>query len=93
MGVPVLEVSYTSATTGRGDQEVHKGHVVALGKKILFVWLSAWGGGPTSMTVRAHLTSQALQLLLNGSSRGLEKFHADRLQKFSCSVVTVTVIN
>jgi hypothetical protein len=34
MGVPTLEVGYTSATTGRGDHEVHKGHVVALGKKI-----------------------------------------------------------
>jgi thiamine pyrophosphokinase len=31
MGVPTLEVGYTSATTGRGDHEVHKGHVVALG--------------------------------------------------------------
>jgi hypothetical protein len=35
MGVPTLEVSYTSATTGRGDHEVHKGHVVALEKKHL----------------------------------------------------------
>jgi hypothetical protein len=33
MGVPTYEISYTSATTGRGDDEVHKGHVVALGKK------------------------------------------------------------
>jgi hypothetical protein len=33
MGVPTSEVSYTSATTGRGDHEVHKGHVVALEKK------------------------------------------------------------
>jgi hypothetical protein len=33
MGVPTSEVGYTSATTGRGDHEVHKGHVVALGKK------------------------------------------------------------
>jgi hypothetical protein len=33
MGVPTLEVGYTSATTGRGDHEVHKGHVVALGEK------------------------------------------------------------
>jgi hypothetical protein len=33
MGVPTLEVRYTSATTGRGDHEVHKGHVVALEKK------------------------------------------------------------
>jgi hypothetical protein len=30
MGVPTLEVGYTSATTRRGDHEVHKGHVVAL---------------------------------------------------------------
>jgi hypothetical protein len=32
MGVPTAEVGYTSATTGRGDHEVHKGHV-ALEKK------------------------------------------------------------
>jgi hypothetical protein len=31
MGVPTLEFGYTSATTGRRDYEVHKGHVVALG--------------------------------------------------------------
>jgi hypothetical protein len=30
MGVPNLEVGYTSATNGRGDHKVHKGHVVAL---------------------------------------------------------------
>jgi hypothetical protein len=30
MGVPTSEVGYTSATTGRGDHEVRKGHVVAL---------------------------------------------------------------
>jgi hypothetical protein len=35
MGVPTSEVGYTSATTGRGDQEVHKGHVVALGKTFI----------------------------------------------------------
>jgi hypothetical protein len=34
MGVPTSEVGYTSATTGREDHEVHKGHVVALGKKM-----------------------------------------------------------
>jgi hypothetical protein len=33
MGVPTSEVGYTSATTWRGDHEVHKGHVVALAKK------------------------------------------------------------
>jgi hypothetical protein len=35
MGVPTSEVGYTSATTGRGDHEVHKGYVVALGEKNL----------------------------------------------------------
>jgi hypothetical protein len=33
MGVPTLEVGYTSVTTERGDHEVHKGHVVALGEE------------------------------------------------------------
>jgi hypothetical protein len=33
MGVPTSEVGYTSATTGRGDHEVHKGHVVEFAKK------------------------------------------------------------
>jgi hypothetical protein len=40
MGVPSLEVGYTSATTGRGGHEVHKGHVVALGEKKNFNVLS-----------------------------------------------------
>jgi hypothetical protein len=30
MGVPISEVGYTSATTGRRDHDVHKEHVVAL---------------------------------------------------------------
>jgi hypothetical protein len=33
MGVPTLEVGYTSATTGREEHEVHNGHVVALARK------------------------------------------------------------
>jgi hypothetical protein len=33
MGVPTSEVGYISATTGRGDHEVHKRHVVALREK------------------------------------------------------------
>jgi hypothetical protein len=33
MGVPTSEVGYTSATAGRGDHEVHKGHVVTLAQK------------------------------------------------------------
>jgi hypothetical protein len=31
MGVPTSEVGYPSATTRRGDHEVHDGHVGALG--------------------------------------------------------------
>jgi hypothetical protein len=33
MGVPTSEVGYASATTERGDHEVHKGHVVTLAQK------------------------------------------------------------
>jgi hypothetical protein len=33
MGVPTSDVGYTSATNGRGDHEVRKGHVVALAQK------------------------------------------------------------
>jgi hypothetical protein len=36
MGAPTSEVGYTSATTGRGDHEVHKGHAVALEKITVF---------------------------------------------------------
>jgi hypothetical protein len=36
MGVPTAEVGYTSAPTGMGVHEVHKGHVVALGGGIIF---------------------------------------------------------
>jgi hypothetical protein len=43
MGVPTSEVGYTSATDGRGDHEVHKGHVVALGKNMHNSYLS-WIG-------------------------------------------------
>jgi hypothetical protein len=39
MGVPTSEVGYTSATTGRGDHEVHKGLVVALGDKKISITL------------------------------------------------------
>jgi hypothetical protein len=37
MGVPTSEVGYTSATTGRGDHEVRKGHVVALEKIYIYI--------------------------------------------------------
>jgi hypothetical protein len=51
MGVPALEVGYTSATTGRGDHEVHKGHVVALEKK------SQQPGSPSQSTITATTTT------------------------------------
>jgi hypothetical protein len=35
MEVPTSKVGYISATTGRGDHEVHKGHMVASKKPIL----------------------------------------------------------
>jgi len=35
MGVPTSEVGYTPAMPRREDHEVHKGYVVALGKKNL----------------------------------------------------------
>jgi hypothetical protein len=37
MDVPTSEVSYTSAITGRGDHEVHKGHVVALAQNKTYI--------------------------------------------------------
>jgi hypothetical protein len=37
MGVPYSEVVYTSAITGRGVHEVHKGHVMALEKIIIII--------------------------------------------------------
>jgi hypothetical protein len=37
MGVPTSEVSYTPAMHRREDHEVHKGHVVALGVKIIII--------------------------------------------------------
>jgi hypothetical protein len=62
---------------------------------ILFVLLSVWGGVPTNMTLRVPYHLQVLQLfvLLNGSSRRLEKISYSQASNFSCSpIVTVTVI-
>src|SRR5215510_3528998 len=36
MGVPTSEVGYTSATTGKGDHDVYKGHVVPFEETLLF---------------------------------------------------------
>jgi hypothetical protein len=38
MGVPTSEVGCTSATTGRGDHEVHKRHIVRA-KKVYVPYL------------------------------------------------------
>jgi hypothetical protein len=40
MGVPTSEVSYASATARRGDHEVHKGYVVAMGGGTFFTYKS-----------------------------------------------------
>ena len=37
MGVPTSEVGYIPAMRRREDHEVHKGHVVALEKKIIMI--------------------------------------------------------
>jgi hypothetical protein len=37
MGVSTLELGYNSATTGRGDHEVHKGHGVVFEKKMFLL--------------------------------------------------------
>jgi hypothetical protein len=53
MGVPASEVGYTSATTGMGVHEVHKGNVVALAqKKLLHVTCDLSGS-----IVFLHITS------------------------------------
>jgi hypothetical protein len=49
MGVPTLEVGYTSATTGRGDHEVHKGHVVVLEKKKLVLYYVIYSSSHNAM--------------------------------------------
>jgi hypothetical protein len=41
MSVPSSEVGYTSVTTGRGEHEAHKGHVVVLAKKTLWETIAA----------------------------------------------------
>jgi len=43
MGVPTSEVGYTPAMPRREDHEVHKGHVVALDpKKIYLLWKTVY---------------------------------------------------
>jgi hypothetical protein len=39
MGVSNPEAGYTSATAGRGDYEVYKGHVVALEKIYIYLFI------------------------------------------------------
>jgi hypothetical protein len=54
MGFPISKVGYTSATTGRGDHEVHKGHVAALG----------WGKVEKKSDNSKSLSGHAFLLLL-----------------------------
>jgi hypothetical protein len=39
MGIPTSEVGYTPAMTRRADHDFDKGHVVALEKKYIFIYL------------------------------------------------------
>jgi hypothetical protein len=58
MGVPTSEVGYTSATTGRGDHVVHKGHVVALKKNYLVPYQQHVGFldmSPKHVTVKLYI--------------------------------------
>jgi hypothetical protein len=53
MGIPTSEVSYTLATTRRGDHEDHKGHVFARG-----------GGIPETANLQQHnLILQSYRIL------------------------------
>jgi hypothetical protein len=72
MGVPTLEVGYTSATTGRGGHEVHKGHVVALEEK---KFIKLWN----------HLPAEALATFPCRSHKSISK---KRMRKLIVSEVT-----
>jgi hypothetical protein len=65
MGVPTLEVGYTSAATGRGDHEVHKGHVVALG----------FGGGTSNFSKVCAQYSDCGPMRANDTAEGLYSSH------------------
>jgi hypothetical protein len=56
MGVLSSEFGYTLATTGRGDHEVHKEHVVALGKKTCIVRKKKSGFGGLAVSMLASGT-------------------------------------
>jgi ABC-type polar amino acid transport system ATPase subunit len=51
MGVPTSEAGYTSAINGKGDHEVHKGHVVAMG-----------GGGGEGKSTVVYCACDRIQL-------------------------------
>jgi hypothetical protein len=55
VGVPTYEVGYTSATTGRGDHEVRKGHVVALEK--IYIYSPEDYGKVTTCIARGNVAS------------------------------------
>jgi hypothetical protein len=58
MGFPTSEVGYTSAKTGRGDHEVHEGHVVALGRgENIYVYIA-----PTCFNANASSSGSSYSL-------------------------------
>jgi hypothetical protein len=54
MGVPTSEVGYTSATAGRGDHEVHKGHLMAFEEVI---WTDGQVNKKTAPIVMRRITT------------------------------------
>jgi hypothetical protein len=72
MGVPNSEVGYTSATTERGDHEVHKGHLVALTQYIYIHFNIILSSSPLSclpqifQTELSMVCSESLCALMKG---------------------------
>ena len=76
MGFPTSEVGYTSAMPRREDHEVHKGHVVALGRGGLFRFAD-----PINRTVSADFmtlmcVNVTAAFCLYGLKRGVPKEEA-----------------
>jgi hypothetical protein len=61
MSVPKSEVGYTSATTGRGDHEVHKEHVVALAPKKLLTYVELLAQCPHSTDPHYTIDTQTYE--------------------------------
>jgi hypothetical protein len=71
MGVPTSEVGYASATTGRGDHEVHKEHVVAM-KIYIYLFIKLKLGWHPVVVVQytythKQYTEQHIETIHNGT--------------------------